>query len=52
MPPKMIHQHELKAEDVRAYALRVMKKHLKIEANGYICKTDMIYDMLLNFSFR
>ena len=46
----MIHQHELKAEDVRAYALRVMKKHLKIEANGYICKTDMIYDMLLKAS--
>lgn len=46
----MIHQHELKAEDVRAYALRVMKKHLKIEANGYICKTDMLYDMLLKAS--
>jgi putative transposase len=46
----MIHQHELKAEDVRAYALQVMKKHLKIEANGYICKTDMIYDMLLKAS--
>ena len=46
----MIHQHELKAEDVRAYALQVMKKHLKVEANGYICKTDMIYDMLLKAS--
>jgi|GEM_PF-2293721 len=46
----MIHQHELKAEDIRAYALQVMKKHLKIEANGYICKTDMLYDMLLKAS--
>ena len=46
----MIHQHELKAEDVRAYALQTMKKHLKIEAKGYICKTDMIYDMLLKAS--
>lgn len=46
----MIHQHELKAEDVRTYALQIMKKHLKIEANGYICKTDMIYDMLLKAS--
>lgn len=27
-----------------------MKKHLKIEANGYVCKTDMIYDMLLKAS--
>jgi len=46
----MIHQHELKAEDVHAYALQVMKKHLKIEANGYICKTDMLYDVLLKAS--
>lgn len=46
----MIHQYELKAEDVRTYALQVMKKHLKVEANGYICKTDMIYDMLLKAS--
>jgi hypothetical protein len=34
MPPEMIHQHELKAEDVRAYALKVLKQHLRIEANG------------------
>jgi putative transposase len=50
MPPEMIHQHELKAEDVRAYALRIFKKHLRIEANGYCCKTDMIYDVLMKAS--
>jgi hypothetical protein len=46
----MIHPHELKAEDVRAYALKVLKKHLRIEANGYCCKTDMIYDVLMKAS--
>jgi hypothetical protein len=46
----MIHQHELKAEDVRAYALKTLKKHLRIEANGYCCKTDMIYDVLMKAS--
>lgn len=46
----MIHPYELKAEDVRAFALRTVKKHLRIEANGYICKTDMIYDALLKAS--
>jgi hypothetical protein len=46
----MIHQHELKAEDVRAFALEIMKKNFQIEANGYICKTDMIYDVLLKAS--
>lgn len=46
----MIHQHELKAEDVRAFALETVKKHLRIQANGYVCKTDMIYDVLLKAS--
>ena len=46
----MIHQHKLKAEDVRAFALEIMKKNFQIEANGYICKTDTIYDVLLKAS--
>jgi putative transposase len=46
----MIHQHELKAEDIRTYTLQVMRKHLCIEANGYRCKTDMIYDLLIKAS--
>jgi len=50
VPPEMIHQHELKAEDVRAYALKILRKNLRIEANGYTCKTDMIYDVLMKAS--
>jgi putative transposase len=46
----MIHQYELKAEDVRAYTLRTLKRHLDIAAAGYICTTDMILDILLKAS--
>jgi hypothetical protein len=46
----MIHPYELKAEDVHAFALEIMKKNLAIEANGYVCKTNMIYDVLLKAS--
>jgi putative transposase len=46
----MIHQHELKAKDVHTYTARVLKEHLKIEANGYYCKTDMIIDILIKAS--
>jgi putative transposase len=46
----MIHQHELKSEDIRAFALEIMKKNFQLEANGYICKTEMLYDVLLKAS--
>lgn len=46
----MIHQYELKAEDIRAYTSRVMKEHLSIEANGYSCNTDMLFDILIKAS--
>src|SRR5678815_819288 len=46
----MIHQHELKAEDIRAYTLQVLKEHVRIEANGYCCKTEMIFDILIKAS--
>lgn len=46
----MIHPYELNAKDVRAFALQTVKKHLKIEANGYICNTDMLFDVLLKAS--
>jgi len=46
----MIHQHELKAEDVRAYTIRTLKTHFEIEAHGYCCTTDMIYDILMKAS--
>ena len=41
----MIHQYELKAEDVRAYTLQTMKEHLAIPAAGYCCTTEMIFDV-------
>ena len=46
----MIHQYELKAEEIRTYTRRVMKQHLHIEADGYCCKTDMIFDRLMKAS--
>src|SRR5512144_808141 len=46
----MIHRHELKSEDVHAFALEIMKKNLQLEANGYVCKTEMLYDVLLKAS--
>ena len=46
----MIHQHELKANDVHAYTLEMLKEHLKIKADGYICKTDMILNVLIKAS--
>lgn len=46
----MIHQYELKAEDVRAYTLQTMKAHLVIPAAGYCCTTEMIFDVLMKAS--
>jgi hypothetical protein len=46
----MIHPYELKAEDVRAYTMLTLKKHFPIEAPGYCCTTDMIYDILMKAS--
>jgi hypothetical protein len=46
----MIHQHELKANDVHAYTLKMLKEHLKIKVDGYICKTDMILNVLIKAS--
>ncbi len=46
----MIHQHELKAEDIHAYTLQTMKKHFDLQAEGYCCTTDMILDVLIKAS--
>lgn len=46
----MIHQYELKANDVHAYMLEMLKEHLKIKVDGYICKTDMIFNVLIKAS--
>jgi len=46
----MIHQHELKANDVHAYTLETLKEHLNIKADGYICHTEMILNILIKAS--
>lgn len=46
----MIHPYELKAKDVHSYTARVLKGHSQIEAHGYCCHTDMIFDILMKAS--
>ena len=46
----MIHQYELKAEEICTYTRQVMKQHIQIEANGYSGKTEMIFDLLMKAS--
>jgi len=46
----MIPQYELKAEDIRHYTIETMKEHIQMEAHGYSCTTDMIFDVLFKAS--
>jgi putative transposase len=46
----MIPQYELKAEDVRHYAIEKIKEYIPVEAHGYCCTTEMIFDVLLKAS--
>jgi hypothetical protein len=46
----MIPQYELKAEDIRAYTLNILKDHLKLEVAGYRCTTEVILDVVLKAS--
>lgn len=46
----MIPQYELKANDVHAYTLETLKEHLAIQADGYICHTEMILNVLIKAS--
>lgn len=46
----MIPQYELKAEDVRQYAIEKLKEYIAVEAHGYCCTTDMIFDVLFKAS--
>lgn len=43
----MITQPELTAEEVRALALEVMQRHLKLEVRGYKCDRAMLHNVLL-----
>jgi len=46
----MIPQYELKAEDIRAYTLKLLKDHVKLDVAGYVCTTEIILDVLLKAS--
>lgn len=46
----MIPEYELKANDVHAYTLETLKEHLPIKADGYICHTEMILNVLIKAS--
>lgn len=43
----MIAQNELKAEEIRMMMQEVAQEHLPFEADGYICTSEMIYDVLM-----
>lgn len=46
----MIPQYELKAEDVRHCAIEKLKEYISVEAHGYCCTSEMIFDVLLKAS--
>lgn len=46
----MIPEYELKANDVHAYTLETLQEHLPIEADGYVCHTEMILNVLIKAS--
>jgi putative transposase len=46
----MILQDELKAKDIRHQTMKTLQNHLSIEANGYLCQTEMIWDVILKAS--
>lgn len=46
----MILQDELKAKDIRHQTMKTLQNHLTIEANGYLCQTEMILDVVLKAS--
>ncbi|MBV7334525.1 hypothetical protein KFU94_41060 [Chloroflexi bacterium TSY] len=43
----MIPQSELSAQDIRETMQSVSQEHLPLEASGYICTSEMLYDVLM-----
>ena len=43
----MIQQSELTAQDIRETMQSVSQEHLPLEANGYVCTSAMLYDVLM-----
>ena len=46
----MILQEKLTAKDVHHQTMKTLKKHLSIQAEGYRCQTEMMFDVLLKAS--
>lgn len=46
----MIHNHRLKAEDIRFQTVKTLNKHLCLKVEGYKCDTEMIWDIVLKAS--
>lgn len=43
----MIQQRELAAQDIRETMQSIGQQHLPLEANGYLCTGEMLYDVLM-----
>ncbi|MEZ4560576.1 MAG: hypothetical protein R2854_29775 [Caldilineaceae bacterium] len=43
----MIPQSELTAQDIRETMQAVSQEHLSLEANGYVCTSEMLFDVLM-----
>jgi hypothetical protein len=46
----MISPNELKPGDICSYTHEILKKHVRLNIQGYRCDTDMIVDVILKAS--
>ncbi len=46
----MILEYELKAEHIRDCTMKTLTSHITLEANGYRCTPEMIFDVILKAS--
>lgn len=46
----MIHNHRLKAEDIRFQTVKTLSEHLSLKVEGYKCDTEMMWDIVLKAS--
>jgi hypothetical protein len=46
----MIHEYRLESQDIRYQTMKTLKENITMEANGYHCTTEMVYDIVLKAS--
>lgn len=46
----MIHNHRLKAEDIRFQTVKTLSEHLSLKVEGYKCDTEMMWNIVLKAS--